>query len=103
MTSLEREVRTGLSARASYVYKNIRNEWNEIDAARIGLSNVPFQFNDIGSDGVSGRPTTRADVARSTGERAVGPRLHQPRRPRHSDFQTVEVGLNRRFAGKGCC
>src|SRR4029453_16382672 len=53
-TSLEREIRQGLSARVSYVYKNIRNEWSDIDAARIGLYTVPFNFVDVGNDGVAG-------------------------------------------------
>ena len=53
-TSVEREIREGLSGRVSYVYKNIRNEWNEVDTARIGLYTVPFPFNDIGNDDVAG-------------------------------------------------
>ena len=86
-TSLEREVRTGLSARASYVYKNIRNEWNEIDAARIGLYNVPFQFNDIGSDGVAGTADDRAlTLLDRPADGAVQPRVHQSRRPRSLRF-----------------
>jgi hypothetical protein len=35
-TNVEREVRDNLSARFSYVYKNIRNEWQEVDTARVG-------------------------------------------------------------------
>ncbi len=100
-TSLEREVRTGLSARASYVYKNIRNEWNEIDAARIGLYNVPFQFNDIGSDGVANTADDRAVTLLDRPANAPSNRVFtNPDDLGHSDFHTAEVGLNRRFADK---
>ena len=84
-TSVEHEIRQGLSGRVSYVYKNIRNEWNEIDTARIGLYTVPFNFNDIGNDGVAGTSDDKTlDVAGSSGNGADHPRVHQPRgaRPR---------------------
>jgi hypothetical protein len=100
-TSVEREVRSGLSARASYVYKNIRNEWNEIDTARIGLYTTPFPFNDIGSDGVAGTADDRSVTLLDRPANAPSNRVWtNPEGLDHSDFQTVEVGLNRRFADK---
>jgi Carboxypeptidase regulatory-like domain len=100
-TSVEREIRQGLSGRVSYVYKNIRDEWNEVDTARIGLYTVPFNFNDIGNDGVAGtaddkivglldRPATAPSARTYTNPEGLG----------SSNFNTVEVALNRRFAGK---
>ena len=44
---------TGLSGRVSYVYKNVRNEWIEIDPTRAAAMTIPFTFIDIGDDGVA--------------------------------------------------
>ena len=46
--------RAGLSGRVSYVYKNMRNEWGEIDAIRTPAYTVPFTFVDLGADNVAG-------------------------------------------------
>ena len=96
---LEREIVQGLSGRFSYVYKSVRNEWEEIDPTRMAAYNVPFTFVDIGADGVrgtsddqtlnlltvpAGTPTTRY--------------FTNPTDPAYdSDFQTVEFAVNRRF------
>jgi hypothetical protein len=100
-SSVEREVRQGLSARASYVYKNIRDEWNEVDVARVGLYTVPFNFNDIGNDGVAG--TADDKVVRLLDRPATAPSNRvwtNPADGGKSDFHTVEMALNRRFSGK---
>jgi len=100
-TSVEHEIRQGLSGRVSYVYKNIRNEWNEIDAARIGLYTVPFNFVDIGPDGVAGTSDDRTIALLDRPATAPTNRVYtNPDGLGHSDFNTMEVALNRRFAGK---
>ena len=52
--NLEREIVPALSGRVSYVYKNIRNVWGEIDAIRTPAYTVPFTIVDIGADNVAG-------------------------------------------------
>ena len=99
-TNVEREVRSGLSARMSYVYKNIRNEWQEVDTARVGLYTVPFAFNDIGPDGLTG--TADDKIVNLLDRPATAPSARTWTNPAngHADFHTVEAGLNRRFNGK---
>ena len=100
-TSVEHEVRQGLSARAAYVYKNIRNEWREIDAARLPLYTVPFNFNDIGNDGVAG--TSDDNIVQLIDRPLTAPtnRVYtNPDEGGTADFHTAEISVNRRFAGK---
>jgi hypothetical protein len=100
-TSVEREIRQGLSARVAYVYKNIRNEWREIDAARIDLYTVPFNFNDIGNDGVAGTSDDKTVTLLDRPLTAPTNRVYtNPAHGGSADFNTVEVSINRRFAGK---
>lgn len=100
-SSLEREIMPGLSGRLSYVYKNIRNEWNEVDTSRVGLYTVPFNFNDIGPDGVAGTGDDHTVALRDRPATAPSNRVYtNPTGLGSSNFNTVEVGLNRRFAGK---
>ena len=46
--NVEREIVEGLSGRMSYVYKNARDVWGELDAVRAPLYTVPFTFVDPG-------------------------------------------------------
>jgi len=99
---LEREIVTGLSGRFSYVYKQVRNEWVEVDPTRLAAMTVPFSFVDIGADGVRG---TSDDQTLSLVDRPANTpqtRLFtNPTDPAYnSDFQTVEFAINRRFAGR---
>ncbi len=99
-TSLEREVTTGLSARVSYVYKNMRDIWGEDDTIRNGSFTVPFTVNDPGPDGVAG---TGDDQQFQTFDRAPGvglDRVYTNPEGFDADFNTVEVALNRRMTGK---
>jgi len=57
--NLEREIATGLSGRASWVYKNMRNVWGEIDVIRAAGYTVPFTFTDPGRDRVVGTADDR--------------------------------------------
>ncbi|MBA2303082.1 MAG: TonB-dependent receptor, partial [Acidobacteria bacterium] len=47
-THYEQEIREGLSGRASYVYKNLRNDWAEVDLARVNAQTVPVALTDRG-------------------------------------------------------
>ncbi len=82
-TNLEREITTGLSARVSYVYKNMRDIWAEGDTVRQGAFTVPITINDPGPDSVAG---TGDEQTFQTFDRLAGvgsgPRLHEPRRLR---------------------
>ncbi|HEX6163422.1 MAG TPA: carboxypeptidase regulatory-like domain-containing protein [Vicinamibacterales bacterium] len=99
--NLEREIATGLSGRASWVYKNMRNVWGEIDVVRAAGYTVPFTINDIGPDRVAGTGDdqqfqTRA-LAPGTGTDRVFTNLGERG---NADFQNVEFAINRRFSGK---
>ncbi|MCC7126338.1 MAG: TonB-dependent receptor, partial [Acidobacteria bacterium] len=99
---LEREIVTGLSGRFSYVYKNVRNEWVEIDPNRAPAFTIPFTFVDIGEDGVRG---TGDDQTLSLLDRPAAVAQNRfftnPTDPAYnSDFQTIEFAINRRFQGR---
>src|SRR5688500_7321599 len=96
--NLEREITTGLSGRASWVYKNMRNVWGEIDVVREAGYTVPFTITDPGVDRVVGtaddqRFETRA-LAAGTGQDRVFTNLGERG---NADFQNVEFAINRRF------
>ena len=100
--NLEREITTGLSGRASWVYKNMRNVWGEIDVVRAAGYTVPFTINDPGADRVVG---TADDQTFQTQALAAGDRHAIASSPTsasagNADFQTMEFALNRRFSGK---
>ena len=99
---LEREIRAGLSGRFSYVYKGVRNEWVEIDPTREAAHTIPFTLVDVGVEGVRG--TSDDQTLQLTDRPAATPqtRLYtNPTGPSYdSDFQTVELAINRRFAGR---
>jgi hypothetical protein len=104
-THFEQEVAPFLSARASYVYKNTRNGWAEIDLTRVNAYTIPFTFTDIGPDGVRG---TADDQQLLLSDRpAATPSTRTFTNPGRiagvpafdGDYHTVEVALNRRFHG----
>jgi hypothetical protein len=99
--NLEREITNGLSGRASWVYKNMRNVWGEINTARVDNYTVPFTINDPGPDRVAGTADdqqfqTRA-LAAGVGDTRVMTNLGKEG---NADFNTMEFALNRRFSGK---
>jgi hypothetical protein len=101
-THFERELTPGLSGRASYVHKNVRDEFVEIDPTRLAAMTVPIQVRDIGIDGVA---NTGDDAILNLLDRpAATPQsrfLTNPTDPVFdSDFHTVEFAVNRRFANK---
>jgi hypothetical protein len=96
---LEREIISGLSGRFSYVYKQVRDEWVEIDSTRIGVMNVPFTFVDIGADGVRGTGDDQTlNLLTVPAGTPATPFYTNPTDPAYdSDFQTIEFAINRRF------
>jgi hypothetical protein len=98
---LEREIVEGLSGRFSYVYKQVRNEWVEIDPTRQAAMTIPFQFVDIGADGVANSGDEQVLDLLDRPANTPQTRLYtNPTDPAfNSDFQTVEFAINRRFAG----
>ncbi|HET9831604.1 MAG TPA: hypothetical protein VFP91_07840, partial [Vicinamibacterales bacterium] len=105
-THFEQELAPYLSARGSYVYKNTRNGWAEIDLTRVNAYTIPFTFTDVGADNVRGtaddqqltlydRPATAPSTRTftNTGNVPGVPALD-------GDYHTVEFALNRRFHGK---
>jgi outer membrane receptor protein involved in Fe transport len=95
----EQELREGLSGRVSYVYKNIRNEWAIVDVSRINAYTVPFTAADPGPDGIAGNADDGAPISLVDRTAAAEQRMFtNPDDPEHkSDFNTMEVAINRRF------
>jgi hypothetical protein len=98
--NLEREISSGLSGRVSYVYKNMRNVWGEVDVIRDAAYTVPFTINDPGPDRTLG---TGDDQTLQTFALAAGTgtqRTYTNSDDNNADFQNVEFAINRRFSGK---
>jgi hypothetical protein len=97
----EQELREGLSGRVSYVYKNLRNEWAEVDLNRNAAQTVPVNVTDRGPDGILGdgddRTITLLDVPAGTPQQRVYTNPDDPQY--NSDYHTVEFAVNRRFRG----
>jgi hypothetical protein len=97
--NLEREIRSGLSGRASYVYKNMRNVWGEIDVVRDANYSVPFTFVDPGRDRVTGTADDQTFNTLALPQ-GVGSDRVFTNTDDNADFQNVELALNRRFADR---
>ena len=100
--NVEREIVPALSGRVSYVYKNIRNLWGEIDAIRTPAYTVPYTIVDRGPDNITG---TGDDQRFETFDRPPSSQIGSDRvytnpADNKADFNTVELALNRRFQGK---
>ena len=99
--NLEREISSGLSGRVSYVYKNMRNVWAEIDVLRAANYTVPFTINDPGADRVAGTADDQQfqtmALAAGTGQDRTFTNTNETG---NADFQNVELAINRRFSGK---
>jgi hypothetical protein len=103
---VEHELRENFQLRGSYVYKNQRNGWGEVDLARYDQYTIPFTFNDNGADNVAGTADDQvlnlldrpADVE---SDRTLTNPGNVPGMPDHEgDYHTVEIGLNKRFSQK---
>jgi len=98
--NIEREIHEALSGRVSYVYKSMRNQWDEIDAIRTPAYTIPFSFTDPGRDGLVG---TADDKVFNTFDRPVSigsDRVYTNVDNMPADFHNVEFAVNRRFTGK---
>jgi outer membrane receptor protein involved in Fe transport len=98
----EQELVEGLSGRVSYVYKNIRNDWAEVDLARVNGYTTPVTVTDPGPDNT---PNTGDEQTLQLYDRQPGLPQNRtftnPDGPEYtSDYQTIEVALNRRFRGR---
>ncbi len=93
-THFEQEVVTNVSLRATYVYKNMRHEWEEVDLNRGPVTTVPF----VTIDSVTGERITLLDRPPNVPEDRV---ITNPERhgfPESSGvYHTAELALNRRF------
>ena len=98
--NLEREISTGLSGRASWVYKNMRNVWGEIDVVRAAGYTVPFTINDPGADRVVGTADDQQFQTRALAAGTGTDRVYTNSDRNNADFHTAEFALNRRFSGK---
>jgi len=98
--NLEREITTGLSGRASWVYKNMRNVWGEIDVARAAGYTLPFTINDPGADRVVGTSDDQTFQTRALASTIAQDRVYTNSDNANADFHTAEFALNRRFSGK---
>ena len=99
--NLEREISSSFSGRASYVYKNMRNVWGEIDAIRTPAYTIPYTLVDPGKD--NNAATTADNQTFQTFDRpaAIGSdRVFTNEDILDADFHTAEVAVNRRFSGK---
>ena len=99
--NLERELTQGLSGRASWVYKNMRNVWGEIDVVRAAGYTVPFTINDPGPDRAAGTGDDQTfqtlALAAGTGQDRLFTNLGDRG---NADFQNLEFAINRRFSGR---
>jgi hypothetical protein len=98
--NLEREIVANLSGRVTYVYKNARDVWGEVDAIRVDAYTVPFSFVDPGPDNTL---NTGDEKTFNTFDRpaSIGSdRVYTNPEGNKDDFHTVEFALNRRFSGK---
>ena len=98
--NVERELVPSLSGRVSYVYKNVRDLWDEVDAVRAPAYTVPFTIVDRGPDNVTG---TADDQRLQTFDRpaSIGSdRVYTNPENNKADFHTMEVALNRRLTDR---
>ena len=98
--NLEREIVQGLSGRLSYVYKNARDVWGELDAIRAPLYTVPFTFVDPGADNLAGTGDEQTFNTFDRPANADSDRVYTNPEGNNDDFHTVEVAINRRFSGR---
>ncbi|HUE88146.1 MAG TPA: hypothetical protein VMO26_18895, partial [Vicinamibacterales bacterium] len=98
--NVEREIVEALSGRVSYVYKNARNVWGELDAVRAPLYTVPFTITDPGPDNQLGTGNEQTFQTFDRPASAGSDRVYTNPEGNNDDYHTVEVALNRRFSGR---
>ncbi|HET9705663.1 MAG TPA: carboxypeptidase regulatory-like domain-containing protein [Vicinamibacterales bacterium] len=98
--NLEREITGGLSGRASYVYKNMRNVWGIVDVIREAGYTVPFTIRDPGMDRTTGTADDQTFQTLALQAGVGTDRVYTNREDNNADFHNVEFAVNRRFSGK---
>src|SRR5688500_7208981 len=98
--NLEREISSGLSGRASSVYKNMRNVWGEIDAARAAGYTAQFTIRDPGADRIVGNGVDQTFQTLALASTIPQDRVYTNNPNADADFHTMEFAVNRRFTGK---
>jgi hypothetical protein len=98
--NLEREISSGLSGRVSYVYKNMRNVWGEIDLARAAIYTAPFTINDPGADRVVGTGDDQTFQTLALSSTIPQDRTYTNNDLANADFNNFELAINRRFSGR---
>jgi hypothetical protein len=99
-TNVERQLVENLSARVSYVYKNARNVWAELDTIRTPAYTVPYTINDPGPDNRAGTGDEQALQTFDRPASADADRVFTNPDGYKVDYHTTELALNRRFSGK---
>jgi hypothetical protein len=98
--SVEREIVEALSGRASYVYKNIRSEWNEFDPIRAPSYTVPITIVDPGPDNIAGNGDEQTFQTFDRPAGVAQDRVFTNPDGNSADFHNVEFALNRRFSNR---
>jgi hypothetical protein len=98
--NVEREIVEALSGRVSYVYKNMRNVWAEIDAIRTPSYTIPFTIRDPGPDNIAGNGDDQTFQTFDRPATIGSDRVFANTDNNNAAFHTMEVALNRRFSGK---
>ena len=97
-TNVEREIVGGLSGRVSYVYKNARNVWGEVDALRAPLYTLPFTFVDPGPDNAANTGDEQTFNTFDRTATTASDRVYTNPDGNNDDYHTMEFALNRRFS-----
>ncbi len=103
---LEHELQENFSLRGSYVYKNRRNGWGEVDLDRYDQYSIPFRFNDVGADNTAGTGDDQAldlfDRPRgiSSDRTLTNPGNVEGMPDNYGNYQTVEFGVHKRFSDR---
>lgn len=90
----------GLSGRVSYVYKNIRDDWMEVDVGRVNAYTIPRSVTDNGPDGRPGTADDRQIQLLDRPRDTPSDRVFTNPDYLKSDYHTIGFALDRRFKGK---
>jgi outer membrane receptor protein involved in Fe transport len=95
----EQELIPGLSGRASYVHKSLRNEWETVDLGRVDSYVTPITRVDPGPDNTAG---TADDRTLELLDRVAANenRIFTDVDEYDTDYDTIEFALNRRMKDK---
>jgi len=98
----EHELMENFSLRGSYVYKAMRDDWAEVDIARVNAYTIPFNFLDVGADNVRGTADDQTIALFDRPATAPSDRVYtNPGRytdANDGNYHTVEFAVNKRFA-----